>query len=763
VADVLADCEAQLKANARLKDYSRIPRRTPQRSGRRKWVALAAAVLLPVIALAVWEFAGVTHLFWGRSGTSDANKSGSDPQAKAKAGWDGWPADAPPPAVAPFDAAKAKEHQEVWAKHLRVPVEFTNSVGMKFRLIPPGEFDMGSSDEEITALIAQGKRRGLLDWMLAEFRTEAPRSRAVIEQPFYLGAYEVTVADFRKFVEETQYKTDGEKSGDGGWGDFEGKWVRRPEHIWRTPGPWTLSDQQPVVHVSWNDARAYCDWLSAKEGRRYVLPGLAQREFAARAGTTKLYGASDLVTALDPVAWTSDNLPADRKRQPQHVGLKEANPFGLHDMLGNVWEWCEEWQPGQVGNRRSLCGGGWHTDALRARPANRGGGEPDKAWDSAVGFRVAIVGDLKPRALSAVAPFTDADVQRIAALHAAQQVEEVRKELMRRNPGFDGKMEHKIEGGVVTEFKIVTDKVTDIAPIRVWSALRVFECRGTWTGAPNGLLADLTPLKGMNLADLRHLSLNNTKVNDAGMVYFKDCKNLTGLGLSGTQVTDAGLIHFKDCKNLTELSLSDTQIGDAGLAHFQDCKALTQVILWSTKLGDAGLAYLRDCKSLRLLGLGATRVSDAGLIHFKDSKALTQLILRSTKLSDAGLAHLKDCKNLIYLDLGATRVSDAGLAHLKDCKILTCLYLDNTQIGDAGLANFKGMPLTTLRIDTTDITDLAPLQGMPLEDIRLTPKHITRGLDVLRDRKNLKTIGIDGNHAWPAAEFWRRYDKGEFK
>ena len=63
VADVLADCEAQLKANAKLKDYSRIPRSKPQRSGRRKWVAAAAAVLLPVIALAVTEFAGVTHLF----------------------------------------------------------------------------------------------------------------------------------------------------------------------------------------------------------------------------------------------------------------------------------------------------------------------------------------------------------------------------------------------------------------------------------------------------------------------------------------------------------------------------------------------------------------------------------------------------------------------------------------------------------------------------------------------------------------------------
>jgi Leucine-rich repeat (LRR) protein len=242
-----------------------------------------------------------------------------------------------------------------------------------------------------------------------------------------------------------------------------------------------------------------------------------------------------------------------------------------------------------------------------------------------------------------IAPFSDADVQRIAALPAAQQVEAVRKELMRRNPGFDGKMESKIEGGAVTEFRIVTDKVTDIAPIRVFNALRVLECRGTYTDKSNGLLADLTPLAGMNLAGLRDLNLVNTKVNDAGMVCFKDSKNLTALTFANTPVSDAGLDNFKECKALTYLALA------------------------------------------------------------------------------------------------------------------------NTPVSDAGLANFKGMRLRELYIDNTGITDLTPLQGMPLEKILLTPKNITRGLDILRDMKSLKTIGIGWYQSWPAAEFWERYDKGEFK
>ena len=268
---------------------------------------------------------------------------------------------------------------------------------------------------------------------------------------------------------------------------------------------------------------------------------------------------------------------------------------------------------------------------------------------------------------AAVAPFTDADVQRIAALPAAEQVEEVRKELMRRNPGFDGTVEHKIKDGVVTEIKVVTDKVTDVAPIRVWNALRVLECRGTWTDKSNGILADLTPLKGMNLAGLTHLNLIQTKVTDAGMICFKDCKELKYLNLNRTNVTDGGLAHFKDCQDLTILDLNNTKVTDEGLAHF------------------------------------------------------------------------KDCKNLSHLLLGSTKVSDAGLAHFKDTSLVHLWICD------------------------TGITDLSPLQGMPLEEIRLTPKNITRGLDILRDRKSLKTIGIAWDQDWPAAEFWQRYDKGEFK
>jgi hypothetical protein len=111
-----------------------------------------------------------------------------------------------------------------------------------------------------------------------------------------------------------------------------------------------------------------------------------------------------------------------------------------------------------------------------------------------------------------------------------------------------------------------------------------------------------------------------------------------------------------------------------------------------------------------------------------------------------------------------TNVTDNGLACFKDCKNLGFLYLGRTKVSDAGLAHFKGVYLKRLWIEYTGITDLTPLQGMlVLEDIHLTPKDITKGLDILRAMKSLKTIGIDRNQSWPAAEFWERYDKGKFK
>ena len=175
-----------------------------------------------------------------------------------------------------------------------------------------------------------------------------------------------------------------------------------------------------------------------------------------------------------------------------------------------------------------------------------------------------------------------------------EPAEDVRKELQRRNPGFDGKVEHKIEDGVVSELKIVTDKVIDISPLRVFNALRVLDLNGTHTAyVGNGQLADLSPLTGMNLAGLSRLNLSFTMAGDAGLVHFNDCTNLTFLKLVGTKVTDAGLAHLKNHQGLTHLLLANTEVSDTGLAHFKDHKKLELVDVRKTKVSAAGIDELK--------------------------------------------------------------------------------------------------------------------------------------------------------------------------
>jgi hypothetical protein len=114
-------------------------------------------------------------------------------------------------------------------------------------------------------------------------------------------------------------------------------------------------------------------------------------------------------------------------------------------------------------------------------------------------------------------------------------------------------------------------------------------------------------------------------------------------------------------------------------------------------------------------------------------------------LTELGLSHCREIKDLAELK---------GLS-------LTRLYVDDTPVRD--LEPLRNMPLKTLFIDGTAVTDLTPLQKTPLEDIRLTPRNFTPGLALLRDKKSLNTIGLSYYQAWPAAEFWERYGKGEFK
>jgi formylglycine-generating enzyme required for sulfatase activity len=235
----------------------------------------------------------------------------------------------------------------------------TNSIGMKLTLIPAGEFLMGSPPGEADAEDA-----------------EQPQHRVRITKPFYLGVHEVTQSQWQAVMGTTPWNGE--------------KFVRN--------GP-----DYPAAYVSWIDATEFCRKLSTKEGRTYRLPTEAQWEYACRAGTTTKYSFGDN-ESLSDYAWYDKNAGGANQKYPHAVGLKRPNRWGLYDMHGNVWEWCNDWYSekyyqlpqaadpsGPVsGTERVYRGGGWSATTARCRSAIRRGSVPNYRIDNQ-GFRVALL------------------------------------------------------------------------------------------------------------------------------------------------------------------------------------------------------------------------------------------------------------------------------------------------------------------------------------------------------------------------------------
>ncbi len=239
------------------------------------------------------------------------------------------------------------------------PKTMTNSIGMKVALIPAGEFLMGSSEENLTQAeqLVPGFKREAAD-------DEQPQRRVQITRPFYLGVHEVTLGQFLKFYHDAGYKVDAEKDGKGGWGyDPNNKELPFGQKKQYVPWDWGFAGQtpeHPVVNVSWNDATAFCEWLSRKEGQTYRLPTEAEWEYACKAGTTTVYQSGDDPETLAKVgniadgtakakfsSWSDTISARDGYVFTAPVGRFSANAFGLYDMHGNAYEWCSDWYDGK--------------------------------------------------------------------------------------------------------------------------------------------------------------------------------------------------------------------------------------------------------------------------------------------------------------------------------------------------------------------------------------------------------------------------------
>lgn len=296
----------------------------------------------------------------------------------------------------------------IWSYATAQEVAVTvNSIGMKLRYLESGKFQMGSKDsvEALQKLFPYEDKERFNDAL-----TQHP---VVLSRPFYIGQFEVTVDQFRTFVMDAGYRTEAEKDGKENMGlDAQG-FLLGADFNWRNPG-FPQDGNHPVVHVSWNDANAFCQWLSKKEGKHYRLPTEAEWEYACRAGTNTRYSfgddpekLSEVANVLDGTAsikypdWINGIGGQDGYVTTAPVGSYAANLWGLYDMHGNVREWCQDFYgpyadrsvedpTGPVaGRHRVIRGGGWFGRASSCRSASRIVNLPENRTIF-LGFRVAL-------------------------------------------------------------------------------------------------------------------------------------------------------------------------------------------------------------------------------------------------------------------------------------------------------------------------------------------------------------------------------------
>jgi formylglycine-generating enzyme required for sulfatase activity/predicted Ser/Thr protein kinase len=273
--------------------------------------------------------------------------------------------------------AIAAKGLDLMATPIALALDFGGGGKMEFIAIKPGTFTMGGTMEPAP-------------WLA----DERPIHRVVLTKGFAMGKYPVTRGQFAAFVKATGYQTDGERIGKA-WGRSPtGQWQEVPGNTWRTPARFTQTDDHPVVCVSWNDAKAFCDWATKATGRAVTLPTEAEWEYVCRAGTRTRWSFGDEELAFADHEWCSTNSGM----QTHPVGQKKRNPWGLYDMGGNVLVWCQDFTGPYsgdavdptgppTGENRILRGGNWRIGPVGS--STRGSALPSNKG-SDIGFRVCL-------------------------------------------------------------------------------------------------------------------------------------------------------------------------------------------------------------------------------------------------------------------------------------------------------------------------------------------------------------------------------------
>ncbi|XZE54586.1 bifunctional serine/threonine-protein kinase/formylglycine-generating enzyme family protein [Planctomycetaceae bacterium SH139] len=329
---------------------------------------------------------------------------------------------APPPLRVPVDSAKAASIQQAWADYLGVPVEFENRWAMKFRLIPPGEFLMGSTNEDVERTIDNAHVGNM--WR-ANIRSEVPQHSVKLSKPFYMATTEVTQRQYEHIMSANPSLYSGGQA---------------PPNLSRS------ASDLPVEKVSWLMSKEFLTRLSIRDGilqqrppedanygpGGYRFPTEAEWEFACRGGNQSRFWCGDDYPKLRLV----ENVGGGKVGLPETVASRSPNPFGLYDMHGNVREWiADRWSDDYYNSLvdshatdpqgptsfaltfRVVRGGDfwWHADT--ARSSSRCAEAENIVPDVAIGIRPVL--DLADYPFHARAKAKEPKVVEFAEIHGA--------------------------------------------------------------------------------------------------------------------------------------------------------------------------------------------------------------------------------------------------------------------------------------------------------------------------------------------------------
>ena len=685
-----------------------------------------------------------------------------------------------------------------------LPEQFNDSPKHSFRLILPNHFEMGSN----------GWADFRKDHVNRPVEDNQPVHAVILTRPYYVATSEVTVGQFRKFVEVTGYKPTSQQ-GVVGW-DPKSNDREQPttsfrtssEFSWDKPG-FNQTDEHPVVGVSYQDAKAYCDWMSRVEGIRYRLPTEAEWECACRAGTVTHFSFGDqykqtfqsYANFADPdfekaapsrglMQWLIDleTEPGDGHAFTAPVASYQPNSWGLHDMHGNVWEWCadryldthydkfkqsghgiirpraidpvcdERWN--ENGEWRVIRGGSWFLAPLQCRSASRG---VFHAQDAAcyLGFRVVREVPEESSQL-AVADHKRSEIALSKLQALAIETREYNHErfirftfnceaLSEEILELQTDLNYEVDVTIRPPGEINSDMISRFAHIEKLVGFNLATRCSDLNESTFSLLAKHPHLMRLQITGSGDLA------NEHLFKHLSSAEQLREISLQGKGITDNGLTQLPALKELKTLHISSTSAKGETLDRFQNSPLEQISIRGLTDKGAiklAGFPTLRhlSCESspLTIEGLsqlvkldhiyyfnlvGCDQLSDQDISQISQLPILQQLHLQDTAAGDVTLAALAESLSLKNLTIGGKNLTDVGMKDL--CRIVSLqelnLRAEPNIVTDAGMEDFwRLVNLRSLHISApsvtgstfSSLTELSGLQQVSLETETLSPDAI---------------------------------------